>query len=171
MAHTLSLPRLQLKALARSAVLLMVLGAAAGAQAHGPTQGAGHKSTGSVGKSFDAASANLSALPFVVSVAAPAVLLSAGAGLVVVSVTTLAEGSVWLLERSSDGARFSIHTTGQLVGAASEWAGAAVVVTAVSTGWVLSTASQVLAFVPNAVGKSLFHNERLTHSPSSRGLQ
>jgi poly(A) polymerase len=35
-------------------------------------------------------------------------------------------------------------------------------VTAVSAGWVLSTAGQVIAFVPNELGKALLHNERIT---------
>jgi hypothetical protein len=149
----------------RGVALVVMLCGAGAALAHGPT-----RSTHSVGSSFNQASAALSALPFVVSVAAPAALLSAGAGLVVVSVTAVAEGSVWLLERTSDGARFSITLSGQLAGTASELVGAAVVVTAVSTGWVLSASGQLVAFVPNAVGKALFHNERLTHS-TPRGVQ
>jgi hypothetical protein len=40
--------------------------------------------------------------------------------------------------------------------------GAAVTVTAVSAGWVLSAAGQVIAFVPNELGKALLHNERIT---------
>jgi hypothetical protein len=48
------------------------------------------------------------------------------------------------------------------VGGASLLVGAAVTVTAVSAGWVLSTAGQVIAFVPNELGKALLHNERIT---------
>jgi hypothetical protein len=150
------------------AICALALCSVGAAQAHGAAQ-RGQRPSSSVGASFDAASA-ASTLPFVVSVAAPAVLLSAGASLVVVSVTAAAEGSVWLLERASDGARFSITLSGQVVGGASQWAGAAVVVAAISTGWVLSVAGELLAFVPNAVGQALFHNERLTHS-TPRGVQ
>jgi hypothetical protein len=35
-------------------------------------------------------------------------------------------------------------------------------VTALSAGWVLSAAGQVIAFVPNEIGKALLHNERIT---------
>ena len=41
-------------------------------------------------------------------------------------------------------------------------AGTVVVVTAVSTGWVLSTASRAIAFVPNEIGNALLYNERVT---------
>ena len=34
-------------------------------------------------------------------------------------------------------------------------------VTVVSTGVVLSAAGEVLAYVPNALGRALLHNERL----------
>ena len=46
------------------------------------------------------------------------------------------------------------------------WTGTAVVVTALSTGWVLSTAaeagSRALAFIPNEIGAALLYNERVT---------
>ena len=41
-------------------------------------------------------------------------------------------------------------------------AGTAVVVTAISTGWVLSAAGRAIAFVPNAIGNALLYNERVT---------
>jgi hypothetical protein len=97
-----------------------------------------------------------------VSVAAPALLLSAGVGLTVVAVEASAQGTVWVLERASDGARASVTVSGAVVGGASLLVGAAVTVTAVSAGWVLSTAGQVIAFVPNELGKALLHNERIT---------
>jgi hypothetical protein len=50
----------------------------------------------------------LSMLPIAVSVAAPAMILSAGAVLTVVAVESAAGGAVWVLERSSDGARASV---------------------------------------------------------------
>jgi hypothetical protein len=35
-------------------------------------------------------------------------------------------------------------------------------VTAVATGWLISTAGQAIAFVPNQIGASLLYNERIT---------
>ncbi len=100
----------------------------------------------------------LSMLPVAVSVAAPAIVLVGGAMLTVAAVQASATGTVWVLERASDGARMSLHFAGH----ASAALGAAVVVTAVSTGYVLSTAGAALAFIPNELGRALLHNERIT---------
>jgi F0F1-type ATP synthase membrane subunit c/vacuolar-type H+-ATPase subunit K len=104
----------------------------------------------------------LSMLPVAVSVAAPAMLLSGGLALTVVSVQASAVGTVWVLERASDGARMTLNFSGQALTGAALSVGAAVVVTAMSTGWVLSAAGQAIAFVPNEIGRSLLHNERIT---------
>lgn len=104
----------------------------------------------------------LSMLPIVVSVAAPVALLSAGGTFVVVSVSAVAEGTVWVLERVSDGARAVLTFSGAVVGGASALASATVVATACSAGWVLSTAGQAIAFIPNEIGKALLYNERVT---------
>ena len=104
----------------------------------------------------------LSALPIAVSVAAPVMILSAGVTLTVVAVEASATGAVWVLERASDGARATMRLSAQAAGGHSVAAGTAVVVTAVSTGWVLSTASRAIAFVPNEIGAALLYNERVT---------
>ena len=104
----------------------------------------------------------LSALPIAVSVAAPVVLLSAGAVLSVVAVEYSAAGALCVLERASDGARTTLRLSGQAAAGLSLAAGTVVVVTAVGTGWVLSTASRAIAFVPNEIGNALLYNERVT---------
>lgn len=104
----------------------------------------------------------LSMVPVAVSVAAPAMLLSAGAALTVVAVETASDGAVWVLERASDGARASVRLSARAAGGLSVAVGTAVVVTAVSTGWLLSAAGQVVAFVPNTIGSALLHNERVS---------
>ncbi|HEU4458504.1 MAG TPA: hypothetical protein VFR90_05225 [Methylibium sp.] len=104
----------------------------------------------------------LSMLPVAVSVAAPEVILSAGAVLTVVAVDASTAGTVWVLERASDGARASVTLSAAAVGGVSVIAGTAVVVTAFSAGWVLSAAGQAIAYIPNEIGKALLHNERVT---------
>lgn len=104
----------------------------------------------------------LSLLPVAVSVAAPAMLLSGGVALTVVAVEASARGTVWVLERASDGARLTLTLSGQAAGALSLGFGTAVVVLATSAGWVLSAAGQAIAFIPNELGASLLHNERIT---------
>ncbi len=108
----------------------------------------------------------LSMLPIAVSVAAPAALgasvLAGGSMLTVVAVETVSGATVWVLERASDGARFSITLAGASVAGVSVAAGTAVVVTAFSAGWVLSAAGQAIAYLPNEIGKALLYNERVT---------
>jgi hypothetical protein len=104
----------------------------------------------------------LSALPIVMSVAAPVMLLSAGAVLTVVAVEASATGTVWVLERASDGARMSLTVSAQAAGGLSVAAGTAVVVSAFSAGWVISTAGRAIAYIPNEIGTALLYNERVT---------
>jgi hypothetical protein len=104
----------------------------------------------------------LSALPIAVSVAAPVLVLSAGATLTVVAAQASAVGTVWVLERASDGARATLTLSTQAARGLSVAVGTVVVVTAMSTGWVLSTASEAIAFVPNEIGAALLYNERVT---------
>lgn len=104
----------------------------------------------------------LSLLPIAISVAAPAAVLSAGAVFSVAAVYTVAEGTVWVLERASDGVRFSVTVGSAAAGALSLGVGAVVTATAFSAGWVLSAAGQVICFIPNEIGRALLHNERVT---------
>lgn len=104
------------------------------------------------------ASSTASALPVVVAVTAPAVLASGVGQLTVVSVQVSAVGSEWLLERASDGVRVGLTVSG----AVSATAGAVVEVSASRAGWILSTAGEVLAIVPNELGRALLHHERLS---------
>jgi hypothetical protein len=114
------------------------------AQAHGPDP--------------STASSALSLLPVALSVAAPVALLSGGVVLTVVAVEASARGAVLILERASDAAQMSIH----LAGHASMAVGASVIVTALSTGWILSQLGTAVLFIPNEIGASLLYNERVT---------
>ncbi len=104
----------------------------------------------------------LSALPIAVSVAAPVMIVSGGAVLTVVAVEASAEGTVWVLQRASDGAQASVRLSAHAAGGMSVAAGTVVMVAAISTGWVLSAAGQAIAFIPNQVGAALLYNERVT---------
>jgi len=119
-------------------------------------------SIGSAGAQSLSDASALSALPIAVSVAAPVMILSAGAALVIVAVEASATGTVIVLERASDAARATLRLGADAAGALSAAVGTTVVVTAVSTGWVLSAASRAIAFVPNEIGAALLYNERIT---------
>jgi hypothetical protein len=89
-------------------------------------------------------------------------VLSAGAVLTVVAIDTSARGTVWVLERVADGARISITFAARVTEASLIGIGTAVMVTALSAGYVLSAAGHAIAFIPNEIGAALLHDERLT---------
>jgi len=92
----------------------------------------------------------------------PAAILSAGVTLVVVSVEVVGGATVWVLERASDGARISLRTSGQLAKGVVVSTGAAVTASVIGAGVVLSAAGEVIAFIPNEIGKALLYNEQVS---------
>ena len=96
-------------------------------------------------------------------VAIPVILLASGTVLVVKSVELSAKGSVYLLERASDGARVSVEVSAAGVSTASVAVGTAVTVSAIGAGVILSAAGQVIAFIPNEVGRQLLYSERVSN--------
>lgn len=94
-------------------------------------------------------------------VAVPAALSVGGAALSVVAVEVLADGTVYLLERASDGARASVKVLDRGSRRASMAVGSSVEVGVIGSGIVLSAAGEVLAFIPNAIGQALLYNERV----------
>ncbi|RYZ09614.1 MAG: hypothetical protein EOO24_09725, partial [Comamonadaceae bacterium] len=70
---------------------------------------------------------------------------------------------VYVLERASDGARASVEVAGRGASAAAAVVGTSVTVTVLASGVLLSTAAEVIAFIPNAVGQALLHNERVAN--------
>jgi hypothetical protein len=91
--------------------------------------------------------------------AVPVVLSTAGAVLVVKAVEVSARGTVYVLERASDGAAASVEVVGR---GASVAVGTSVTVGVIGAGVVLSAAGEVIAFIPNALGRALLHNEQVT---------
>lgn len=104
----------------------------------------------------------LSTVPIAVSVAAPVAVLSAGVVLTAVAVESTARGTVYLLERASDGARVSVTLAGEAAAGLSVGVGTALAVSAIGTGWILSAAGQAVAFIPNEIGRALLYNEQVT---------
>ena len=94
-------------------------------------------------------------------VAVPVALSVGGAALTVKAVEASAVGSVYLLERVSDGAQVSVEVAGRGLGASAHAVGTVVTCSVIGAGVVLSVAGEAIAFVPNAVGRALLHNERL----------
>lgn len=92
----------------------------------------------------------------------PVALSTTGAVLVVKTVESTARGTVCLLERVSDGAQASVEIAAGTAGTASLVVGSVVTVSAIGAGVVLSAAGEAIAFIPNALGRALLHNERVT---------
>ncbi|MGJ7510464.1 hypothetical protein [Variovorax sp. GT1P44] len=80
----------------------------------------------------------------------------------VVAVEASIDGTVFLLERASDGARASVKVLGRAANGASVAVGSTVTVSVIGSGIILSAAGEVLAFVPNAIGRALLYNEKLS---------
>ncbi|MBV5298082.1 MAG: hypothetical protein JZU64_08095 [Rhodoferax sp.] len=95
-------------------------------------------------------------------VAIPVLLSTAGTMLVVQSVVVAAHGTVYLLERASDGAQVSVEVLAGATVAASAGVGTLVTVSVIGAGVLLSAAGEVLAFIPNELGRALLHNEQVT---------
>lgn len=96
------------------------------------------------------------------SVAAPVILSAAGAVFVVKAVEVTVRGTLYVIERASDGARVSVEIVGSTAKASAIGVGTAVSVTVIGSGMVLSALGEAIAFIPNELGKALLHNERIT---------
>ena len=92
----------------------------------------------------------------------PLELSAGGMVLVVKSVELSARGTVYMLERASDGAQASVEVIGRGASAASMAAGTLVAVSVIGAGTILSVAGTAIAFIPNAIGRALLYNERVT---------
>ncbi len=90
-------------------------------------------------------------------------VLVAGAQLSVRAVESTARGTLYVLERVSDGVRISVEVGSRAAGAVSLAVGTAVTVITLSAGVILSVAGEAIAFIPNAVGRALLHSQRLTN--------
>jgi hypothetical protein len=94
-------------------------------------------------------------------VAVPAALSVGGATLIVKSVEASATGIVCVLERASDGARVTLEIARRDAVRFGAQVGATVGVTVMLSGVVLVKAGEAVAYIPNALGRALTHNERL----------
>jgi hypothetical protein len=103
-----------------------------------------------------------SLVPVAISVALPVILVAGVGSIVVTGVQASAEGTVWLVENVADGVKGSICFAGRMLDTAAVAVGSVIVVTAVATGMLLSTAGHVIAFVPNEIGRTLSYNQRVS---------
>ncbi|SDM68125.1 hypothetical protein SAMN05428957_11187 [Oryzisolibacter propanilivorax] len=91
----------------------------------------------------------------------PVALLASGAVLTVRAVEASAHGTVYLLERASDGAQASIALGAAAASAAALSVGSVLACSVIASGTLLLAAGEVVAFIPNALGQALLYSERL----------
>lgn len=96
-------------------------------------------------------------------VAVPLALSVTGAVLTVTAIEASAHGVVLVLERASDGAKASVELMNRGLESLAIGVGAVGVCSVIGTGVVLSVASEAIAFLPNALGRALLHDERLSY--------
>jgi len=96
------------------------------------------------------------------AVAAPVLLSTAGTLLVVKGVQASAQGTVFVLERAVDGAQASVEVAGRAATGSALAVGTVVTVVVISAGVLLSAGGEVIAFIPNEVGRALLHHERVS---------
>ena len=95
------------------------------------------------------------------AVAVPVALAVSGAVLTIKAVEVSAHGTVYVLQRASDGATASVRLSEGAVSSAVGSVGTALVTTGIASGTILSAAGEAIAFVPNEAGQALLHSERL----------
>ena len=105
----------------------------------------------------------LSALPIasVATTSLPAIFAAGGSAFRIESVEVGAFATLYTMERLSDGARVRVEVGTRGVQRQPIARGAIVKAVAVSTGLVLTSGSQAIAYVPNALGRAVLHNQRL----------
>ena len=96
-------------------------------------------------------------------VAVPLALSVTGAVLTVTAIEASAHGVVLVLERASDGAKASVELMNRSLESLAIGVGAVGVCSVIGTGVVLSVASEAIVFLPNALGRALLHDERLSY--------
>ncbi len=113
----------------------------------------------------DASAASSAALSLPVAAVASTgfVVLGGAAVLTVVAVQASATGTVWVLERASDGARVVLNFSGRMARGAAIGAGTALSVTRIAAGTLLSASGELICFVPRPEASALMHDQRLTY--------
>ena len=86
--------------------------------------------------------------------------VGASGTVVVDSVEVAGDASLLVLAGASDAGRAAIRLSGRAARGASLAAGTGVSLVALSTGYLLVSAGNIICFVPNELGKALLHHSR-----------
>lgn len=86
--------------------------------------------------------------------------VAGGSQIVVESVDKIGDGIVYVLKNLSTGAKVSIKASATGASAVSVGIGTAVTVVADASGHALMASGQIIAYIPNEIGKSLLHDKK-----------
>jgi len=95
-------------------------------------------------------------------VAVPAALSVAGSHLIIKSVQASGDAVVYVFERVADGAQASVRLSLNGGNYSIKQVDTAVSVFVISTGVMLVATGEVLAFIPNEIGRAMLHNAKLS---------
>jgi len=87
--------------------------------------------------------------------------LPEGSELVIESVTAAGKTSIVMVRASANGARASFEVSSEMCGRFALGAGKVVTLSANASGNLIRTSGEVIAFVPNELGRSLIHHREL----------
>lgn len=93
-------------------------------------------------------------------VAGSASVIAGSGQLVVAGVQTLGDAAIVTLRGASEAGTASLKVSREVAGAASLAVGTVVQVVAESSGYALTVAGRLIAFIPNEAGRSLLHHSR-----------
>lgn len=87
--------------------------------------------------------------------------LAVAGSLTVMAIEKIGESVVLVLKEASTGADVSVRVSGKALGNVSLATGAVITVVASGAGYALYSLGRMIAFIPNEVGRSLVHHNRL----------
>jgi hypothetical protein len=100
--------------------------------------------------------------PVALSVIATASVLVAGTVLTVKSVQASAHGTTIILRGAQNASETTIEVSGNVASKSAAVVGRAATVSVLASGTVISASGEVLAFIPNEIGRQLLHSEKIS---------
>ena len=90
---------------------------------------------------------------------------------VIKSIQTVGDSVVLVLQGASEAGTVTLQLSGNAAGYASLVVGTTLEVVTESTGYLLTQAGKVVAFIPNQVGRSMIYHSEHPGSPTEKALQ
>ncbi len=102
------------------------------------------------------------AMPVAMSIAAPAISAAGASHLTVTAIQLATDGTVWVLENAALGISTTIRFTGEAIHSVGVGAGMVLRTATTAAGIVLYDGSRAVVLLPNQIGRTLSHHQRLS---------